>query len=155
MGAEDRFLIGLDLVKDRARLESAYNDEHGITAAFNRNALKVINRRFGTDFEPEAFEHVAFWNPSEEWIEMRLRARRPVRVRMPNDPRPLLLETGDEIRTELSCKFTRRSLLLSLEGTGLGLEHWWSDPDHLFALALVRALRPEVVGPGGEEETSP
>lgn len=135
---DDRLLVGLDLVKDRQRLEAAYNDPEGVTADFNRNALRVLNARFGTDFDPQAFDHVARWEPAAEWIEMRLRARRPMRVTMPGDPRRLVLEAGDEIRTELSCKFTRESFQRRLAGTGLELEGWWTDPQTLFALALAR-----------------
>jgi L-histidine N-alpha-methyltransferase len=155
MGPHDRFLIGLDLVKDRRRLEAAYNDAEGVTAAFNRNVLAVLNRRFGTDFDPGAFDHVAFWDADREWIEMRLRARRPMRVRLPSDPRSLLLESGDEIRTELSCKFTSDSFERSLSGTGLCLTDWWTDPDDLFALALVG--RPDAPNqPGSDDgETTP
>lgn len=137
LGAGDRFLVGLDLVKDRALLEAAYNDREGVTAAFNRNVLAVLNDRFGTDFDPSSFEHVALWNPDREWIEMRLRASRPMRVRMPSDPRALVLEAGDEIRTELSRKFTREGFVRHLERAGLVLERWETDPDRLFCLALV------------------
>ncbi len=76
LGEGDSFLVGLDLVKDTARLEAAYNDSAGVTAEFNLNALRVLNQRFGTDFEVDAFEHVAFYDPEQEWIEMRLRAQR-------------------------------------------------------------------------------
>lgn len=142
MAADDRFLVGLDLIKDAARLEAAYNDSKGVTAAFNRNVLTVLNARFGTDFDPQAFEHVAFWDREHEWIEMRLRATRPMTVTMPGDPRPLELEAGAEIRTEISCKFSRSSIDRRLEGSGLIRDGWWTDPDELFALAL---LRPEGV----------
>jgi L-histidine N-alpha-methyltransferase len=135
---DDRLLVGLDLVKDRQRLEAAYNDPEGVTADFNRNALRVLNARFGTDFDPQAFDHVARWESAPEWIEMRLRARRPMRVTLPGDPRRLVLEAGDEIRTELSCKFTRESFRRRLAGTGLELDGWWTDPEALFALALAR-----------------
>lgn len=137
LGAGDRFLVGLDLVKDRALLEAAYNDAQGVTAAFNRNVLAVLNERFGTDFDPSSFEHVALWNPDREWIEMRLRASRPMRVRMPSDPRALVLEAGDEIRTELSRKFTRNGFRRHLGQADLVLERWDTDPDELFCLALV------------------
>jgi len=138
MAADDRFLVGLDLVKDVARLEAAYNDAQGVTAAFNRNVLAVLNARFGTDFEPEAFEHVAFWDGKNEWIEMRLRAMRSMTVTMPDDPRVLKLDAGAEIRTEISCKFSRSSIDRRLDGTGLICDGWWNDPDTLFALALLR-----------------
>ena len=138
MAADDRFLVGLDLVKDVDRLEAAYNDASGVTASFNRNVLAVLNARFGTDFDPRAFEHVAFWDAEHEWIEMRLRATRPMTVTMPTDPRPLVLDAGAEIRTEISCKFTRSSLDRRVHGTGLVRDGWWTDDEELFALALLR-----------------
>ena len=155
METDDRFLVGLDLVKDPNRLEAAYNDADGVTAAFNRNALAVLNARFGTDFDLESFEHVAFWDADNEWIEMRLRATRPMRVRRPGDARPLLLETGDEIRTELSCKFTADSFRRSLTGTGLELRRWWTDPDDLFALAMVGRATSEAAHETDNLETTP
>ena len=143
MVADDRFLVGLDLVKDRERLEAAYNDSEGVTAAFNRNVVSVLNARFGTDFDPSLFEHVAFWNEREQWIEMRLRAMRPMQVTLPGDPRMLVLRKGEEIRTEISCKFTEQTISNALDGTDLVLERWWTDPEALFALALVKPRAPE------------
>lgn len=140
MAPDDRFLVGLDLVKDRQRLEAAYDDSAGVTAAFNRNVLAVLNQRFGTDFDPDAFEHVAVWNPDGRWIEMRLRAVRSQTVRMPGDDRVLELEAGDEIRTEVSRKFTRGSFENALQGGGLALDRWWTDGDELFALALAKPM---------------
>lgn len=139
MGEGDRFLVGLDLVKDVARLEAAYNDSAGVTARFNLNALRVLNRRFGTDFEVDSFEHVAFYDRENQWIEMRLRANRPTRAVL-DDNRELFFATGDEIRTEISRKFTRRSFASELGGTGLELSEWFTDPEDLFALALVRPI---------------
>lgn len=147
MVMDDRFLVGLDLVKDPVRLEAAYNDSEGVTAAFNSNALSVLNDRFGTDFDPALFAHVAFWNPEKQWIEMRLRARSSMRVTMPGDDRALVLEKGGEIRTEISCKFTRKTFSSYLEGTDLELERWWTDPESLFALALVKPRQPVLEGP--------
>ncbi len=138
MVADDRFLVGLDLVKDRARLEAAYNDLGGVTAAFNRNVVSVLNARFGTNFDPSSFEHVAFWNERKQWIEMRLRAVRSMHVNLPGDPRVLVLRKGQEIRTEISCKFTEHTISNALDGTDLVLERWWTDPESLFALALVQ-----------------
>lgn len=140
MVADDRFLVGLDLVKERVRLEAAYNDRRGVTAEFNRNVVSVLNARFGTDFDPASFEHVAFWDPEAQWIEMRLRARREMRVGMPGDDRPLVLPEGSEIRTEISRKFTRDSFNAALAGCGLSLDRWWTDREGLFALALVRRI---------------
>ena len=137
LGPRDAFLVGLDLVKDVKRLEAAYNDEAGVTATFNRNILRVLNRYFGTDFEVGAFEHVAFYDAQRQWIEMRLRAARPVIVDL-GGGRELRIDTGGEIRTEISCKFTRDTFKQSLVGSGLRLSRWFSDPNDLFALALVR-----------------
>jgi L-histidine N-alpha-methyltransferase len=139
LGRDDAFLVGLDLVKDTRVLESAYNDSAGVTADFNRNILRVLNRRFGTDFEVDAFEHVAFYDADREWIEMRVRACRPTTVSLGGETEQIQFDAGDEIRTEISCKFTRLSFVEALFGTGLELWRWWTDPDALFALALVRS----------------
>ena len=139
LGPKDSFLVGLDLVKDVARLESAYNDSAGVTAQFNLNALRVLNRRFGTDFEVDAFEHVAFYDSDHKWIEMRLRALRPTTASL-GDSRVLRFDTGSEIRTEISRKFTRESFVAALSGTGLVLSEWFTDPEDLFASALVRPV---------------
>jgi L-histidine N-alpha-methyltransferase len=136
LGPDDAFLVGLDLVKDVQRLETAYNDSAGVTAEFNLNALRVLNRRFGTSFEVDAFEHVAFYDTEQEWIEMRVRAQRPTSVTL-DGARELRLETGDEIRTEISRKFTRESFAKVLSGTGLRLSAWFTDSEDLFASALV------------------
>lgn len=138
LGKDDAFLIGLDLVKDIRVLEMAYNDSAGVTAEFNRNILRVLNGRFGTDFEVDAFEHVAFYDPDREWIEMRLRALHPTTVSLEGTPDRIGFDAGDEIRTEISCKYTRLSFVEALFGTGLELWRWWDDADQLFALALVR-----------------
>jgi L-histidine Nalpha-methyltransferase len=134
----DGFLVGIDLVKDKARLEAAYNDAAGTTARFNLNILRVVNDRLGADFDPSAFEHVAFYDEAHAWIEMRLRARRPCRVNVRGAGVALRFARGQEIRTELSCKYTRESFEERLRGTGLGLAAWYTDPDALFALALLR-----------------
>jgi L-histidine N-alpha-methyltransferase len=138
LAPRDGFLVGLDLVKDVSRLEAAYNDGAGVTAEFNRNILRAVNERLGADFDPEAFEHVAFYDAANAWIEMRLRALRPQRVRIPAACLDLAFEPGDEIRTEISCKYTRTSFEALLPQTGLELEHWYTDPENLFALALLR-----------------
>jgi L-histidine Nalpha-methyltransferase len=134
------FLVGLDLVKDVARLEAAYNDAQGVTAEFNRNMLRVVNARLGADFDPEAFAHVAFYDPARAWIEMRLRARWPSVVRIPRSGIRRLFRPGDEIRTEISCKYTRESWLRLLQRTDLALDAWFTDPEGLFAVALHRRL---------------
>jgi len=140
LGPSDAFLVGLDLVKDTARLEAAYNDSAGVTADFNLNALRVLNRRFGTAFEIDAFEHVAFYDREREWIEMRVRASRPTGTSL-GDGREIQFEVGDEIRTEISRKFTKRSFVDALDGTGLELSAWFTDAESLFASALVRPIQ--------------
>jgi L-histidine Nalpha-methyltransferase len=138
----DGLLVGVDLVKDRAELEAAYNDPQGVTAAFNRNMLAVINRRFAGDFAPGHFEHRAFYDAENAWIEMRLRALRPMRVHLRasglGDALALDLAAGAEIRTELSCKFTIDSVTAAAHEVGLGLTGWFTDPAQRFALALLR-----------------
>jgi L-histidine Nalpha-methyltransferase len=142
----DGALVGVDLVKDQRRLHAAYNDAAGVTAEFNRNILRVINAGLGADFDPRGFDHVAFYDRDNAWIEMRLRARRDMRVRVPACAVELVLHRGEEIRTELSCKYTRESFAARLSGTGLTLDHWYTDPESLFASAL---LRRHPVRPGG------
>jgi L-histidine N-alpha-methyltransferase len=133
----DGFLLGVDLVKDPARLHAAYNDAAGVTARFNRNILKVVNEVLDGDFDPAAFEHVAFYDRDNAWIEMRLRALRPTRVNVRGAGVERAFEAGDEIRTEISCKYTRASLAALLPGTGLRLVGWLADPEELFALAVL------------------
>ncbi len=134
----DALLVGLDLVKDERRLHAAYNDAAGVTAEFNRNILNVVNARLGADFEPAAFDHVAFYDPGPAWIEMRLRARRDMHVRIPAAELTLDLRRGAEIRTEISCKYTRQTFDARLHATGLTLEAWHADSEALFAAALLR-----------------
>jgi L-histidine Nalpha-methyltransferase len=130
------------LVEDAARLEAAYGDPEGVTAEFNRNALRVLNRRFGADFDPAAFAHRAFYDPENAWIEMRLRASRPMRVQLPALDLVLDLSLGAEVRTEVSCKFTLASIAESAAEGGLALSHWYGDPEGLFALAVLRRSDP-------------
>jgi L-histidine N-alpha-methyltransferase len=136
MGGGDRLLLGTDLVKDVAVLEAAYDDAAGVTAEFNRNALRVLNRELGSDFPPERFEHVAFFNEDESWIEMRLRSLDERTVRVPGAGMQIGLEAGEEIRTEISAKFTPEGVERELEAAGLGLERLWTDEGENFALSL-------------------
>ena len=129
--------MGTDLVKDPDVIEAAYDDSAGVTAEFNRNVLHVINRELDADFSPEAFEHVAFFDRKHEWVEMRLRARRPQTVQIASLGLSVEFEAGEELRTEISAKFTRPRLEADLRAAGLGLEHWFTDPDGLFALSLA------------------
>jgi L-histidine N-alpha-methyltransferase len=136
----DGFLIGLDLVKDRRVLEAAYNDSAGVTAAFNLNVLSALNAQVGADFDPAAWEHVAFYDDERAWIEMRLRSRVCQHVELPGIELELDFLAGDEIRTEISAKYTRGSLARQLDRTGLQLERWYADEQDRFALALLRRV---------------
>ena len=137
----DALLLGMDLVKDTATLEAAYNDAAGVTARFNLNLLRVMNRRLGADFDVDAFEHVAFYDRERSWIEMRLRARHGTRAAIPGAGLDLTFARGDEVRTEISCKFTRESLEARLPESGLRIDMWLTDPQELFALAILRPQR--------------
>jgi L-histidine Nalpha-methyltransferase len=132
----DHLLLGTDLVKDPATIEAAYDDSAGVTAEFNRNVLRVINRELDADFDVDAFEHVAFFDREREWIEMRLRAQR----RMDVEVRVLGLKVAfaprEELRTEISAKFTEERLRGDLAAAGLELREVLTDPDDLFALSL-------------------
>ncbi|MDP5033617.1 MAG: L-histidine N(alpha)-methyltransferase, partial [Solirubrobacteraceae bacterium] len=132
----DHLLLGTDLVKDPAVIEAAYNDSAGVTAAFNRNLLSVINRSLDADFDVEAFEHVAFYDQGREWIEMRLRASRAMHVKIAAIPLAVDFASGEEVRTEVSAKFTPERLADDLGAAGLKLENTWTDSEGRFALSL-------------------
>jgi L-histidine Nalpha-methyltransferase len=137
MDDDDRLLIGTDLVKDRAVLEAAYNDRAGVTAEFNRNVLRVINSGLGADFEPEGFEHVAFFDEANSWIEMRLRANGAHTVRIDGCDMTVRFADGEEIRTEISAKFTIDAVERELGAAGLRLERFFTDEAGLFGLAFA------------------
>jgi L-histidine N-alpha-methyltransferase len=137
LGPEDRFLVGAGLVTGRATLESAYNDSAGVTAEFNRNVLRVVNAELGANFDPGGFEHVAFFDERRSWIEMRLRSRRDQRVTIPGAELRLELAEGEEIRTEVSAKFTRDGLEAELERAGLRPTSFFADSAQRFGLALA------------------
>lgn len=133
---QDRLLLGADLVKDPAVLEAAYNDSAGVTAAFNRNVLAVINRELDADFDLAAFEHVAFYDRHREWVEMRLRAHAPQVVTVRALGLMVHFAPREELRTEISAKFRLGRLTADLAAAGLRLEAFLTDPDELFALAV-------------------
>jgi L-histidine Nalpha-methyltransferase len=133
----DHVLLGTDLIKDPAVLEAAYNDSEGVTAAFNRNVLAVVNRELGADFDLDAFEHVAFYDRHQEWIEMRLRALAPQVVNVQALGITVHFAHREEMRTEISAKFTRERLARDLAAAGLHLEAIHRDPDELFAVTLA------------------
>jgi L-histidine Nalpha-methyltransferase len=137
MYPEDRFLLGTDLVKDRDRLEAAYNDSAGVTAEFNKNVLQVLNRELGADFDPAAFAHLAFWDELNSWIDIRLRSLARQTVTIPTLGMEVDFADGEEMRTEISAKFTRDQLEAVYREVGLEIVDWWTDPDGLFALSLA------------------
>jgi L-histidine N-alpha-methyltransferase len=136
---EDRFLLGTDLIKDRATLEAAYNDAAGVTAEFNKNVLAVLNQRLGADFDLDAFEHVAFFDEENLFIDIRLRSLRRQLVAFADLGLTVAFERGEEMRTEISTKFARPGLEGIYAEAGLVLTDWWTDPDGLFGLSLARA----------------
>jgi L-histidine Nalpha-methyltransferase len=138
LGPDDAFLLGADLVKDIHRLEAAYDDAAGVTAAFNRNVLKVLNRELGCDFVPDRFAHVARWNPDEEWIEMRLRSQVAQSVRAAELDLEVRFAAGEEMRTEISAKFRREGIERELGSAGLAPRDWWTDPAGDFAVSMSR-----------------
>lgn len=138
--AGEWLLLGADLVKDPAVLVRAYDDAAGVTAEFNRNVLRVLNRELGADFEVDAFEHVALWDAEHEWIEMRLRATRDLRVKVPELDLEVHFAAGEELRTEVSAKFRAEGLAGELTAAGFELSSWWTDPEGLFGVALAKAV---------------
>jgi L-histidine Nalpha-methyltransferase len=140
LGEEDRFLLGTDLVKDRETLETAYNDPHGVTAEFNKNVLSVLNRELGADFDRNAFEHVARWDPENLWVDIRLRSLADQVVKVSALDMLVPFAAGEEMRTEISTKFLRPGLEGIYAEAGLELTEWWTDSDGLFAISLARAL---------------
>src|SRR5262245_15190886 len=139
LGPEDHFLLGTDLVKDPAVLEAAYNDSKGVTAEFNRNVLSVLNNELRADFDLDAFEHVARWDPENLWIDIRLRSLTNQVVNVEALDMQVPYTAGEEMRTEISTKFARPGLEGIYEEAGLELSDWWTDPEGLYALSLARA----------------
>jgi L-histidine N-alpha-methyltransferase len=132
----DTFLLGTDLVKDVPTLLAAYDDASGVTAAFNKNVLSVLNAELGADFDLDSFDHVAVWDPEAEWIEMRLRSAVAQRVRIPGIDLVVDFEEGEQMRTEVSAKFRRSGVTAELAAAGFELRDWWTDPDGQFGSSL-------------------
>jgi L-histidine Nalpha-methyltransferase len=139
LGPDDRFLLGTDLVKEPAVLEAAYNDAQGVTAAFNKNVLAVLNRELGADFDLGSFEHVARWDPENLWMDIRLRSLVNQVVDFEALDMLVPFGAGEEMRTEISTKFLRPGLEGIFADAGLELTDWWTDPDGLYALSLARS----------------
>ena len=136
----DALLLGTDLVKDEKVLVAAYDDAAGVTAAFNKNVLTVVDRELGADFDPADFDHVALWDRRQEWIEMRLRARRALTVKIPGLDLVVPFEAGEGLRTEVSAKFRKEGIRGELATAGLRLTQWWTDSADRFALSLATAV---------------
>lgn len=136
MGTGDALLLGTDLVKDPARLVAAYDDAAGVTAEFNRNVIRVLDRELGGDLDAEGFDHVARWDPDEQWVEMRLRSRGARTVRLPALDLRVSFAAGEDLLTEISAKFTRERVERELGAAGLAVLGWWTDPDGDYALSL-------------------
>jgi L-histidine N-alpha-methyltransferase len=137
MSADDHLLIGTDLVKDPARITAAYDDGAGVTAAFNRNVLAVLNTQLGGDFDPKAFDHVARWNGTEEWIEMRLRARTAQANRLEDLDMAVSFDPGEELLTEISAKFTVGRITAELEAADFVVDRTFGVEDGEFLLTLA------------------
>jgi L-histidine N-alpha-methyltransferase len=135
----DHFLLGVDLVKDVATLEAAYDDARGVTAEFNRNVLRVVNDILAADFDPTRFRHRAFYDRERDWIEMRLVATEAQRVTLGATGEVLAIAQGEEIRTEISAKYTRTRAERMLAAAGFTAEQWHSDPRGWFGVSLSRA----------------
>ncbi|MEX5632084.1 L-histidine N(alpha)-methyltransferase [Parafrankia sp. FMc2] len=133
----DALLLGADLVKDTGRLVAAYDDSAGVTAAFNRNVLSVINRELDADFDLRGFAHVAAWNAEKSWIEMRLRSVRDQEVTVRALDLVARFEDGEQMRTEISAKFTLDGLRAELAASGLATSRQWTDPDRDFSVTLA------------------
>jgi L-histidine N-alpha-methyltransferase len=148
LGPHDHLLLGTDLIKDRSRLEAAYNDRAGVTAEFNKNVLAVLNDQLGADFDLDAFEHVAVWDPQREWIEMRLRSLRDQTVHVAALGLDVSFAAGEEMRTEISAKFTQDALAAEYAAAGLRLAEWWTDEAGDFALSLATPAPGSTTGAG-------
>jgi L-histidine Nalpha-methyltransferase len=132
----DTLLLGTDLVKSPDVLVPAYDDAAGVTAEFNKNVLAVLNRELKADFDLDGFDHVALWDAEQEWIEMRLRSRRPQAVHVAALDLEVHFTEGEEMRTEVSAKFRRDGVTAELHRAGFALTDWWTDSGDRFALSL-------------------
>lgn len=134
----DHILIGLDLVKDTGRLELAYDDPHGVTAAFNKNVLAVINRELGADFDLDRFQHIARFDTTDEWIDIRLRSTADQTVRVDALDLEVDFVAGEQMRTEVSAKFRKEGWETELDAAGFEPVRWWTDPRGDFAVSVAR-----------------
>jgi len=138
LGPDDRFLLATDLVKPVDRLVAAYDDAAGVTAAFNRNLLAVLNRELGADFEVDRFVHRAVWDAENSWIEMRLLATEAMTVKLPEIDLVVDFDAGEQMRTEISTKFTPEGVAGDLAAVGMAVAASWTDPAGDYLLTLAR-----------------
>ena len=139
-GPRDHLLLGTDLVKETARLEAAYDDSAGVTAEFNKNVLQVLNRELGADFDLDAFEHIARYDAREERMDIRLRSLAEQTVEVADLELTVQFAAGEEMRTEISTKFTRERLECVYAEAGLEMRGWFTDAAGDYALSLARPV---------------
>jgi L-histidine N-alpha-methyltransferase len=139
LGRGETLLLGVDLVKDPETLVAAYDDREGVTAEFNRNLLRVLNRELDADFRPDCFDHVARWDAEHEWIELVLRSRLDQRVSIPGAGLKVHFERGEELLTEISAKFRPDGVRKELGAAGFAVRELWTDPRGDFGLVLAAA----------------
>lgn len=137
VGASGSFLLGIDLVKDPKIIEAAYNDSQGVTAAFTHNVLRIINRELDANFPVESFDHYAFFDREHEWMDIRLRANTACQVRINALDLDVSFAAGQDLRTEISAKFTRKRIEDDLRASGLQLKRWWTDENAWFGVVLA------------------
>lgn len=133
-------LLGVDLLKPVERILAAYNDDEGLTEAFIKNVLGVLNRSLGADFDPASFDYVPLWDATEYRVDMRLRSTAPQQVRIEGLDLDVELSAGEELRVEISTKFRQEQLVRDLTDAGFELTQLWSDDDVDFGLALARRV---------------
>ena len=143
LGSGDALLLGLDLAKDPARIEAAYNDSGGVTERFVRNALLVLDRELGSDFSRARFDFAAFWDPGNEWMDIGFRSVAAQVIRVPELGVDVSFADGERLRVEVSAKFRRERVEAELGAVGLSLERWWTDANGDFALCLALSDTPE------------
>jgi L-histidine N-alpha-methyltransferase len=137
LGADDCLLLGTDLIKDRTRLEAAYDDAAGVTAEFNKNVLAVLNDQLGADFDLDAFEHVARYDEEAERMDIRLRSLVDQDVHLEGLDLEIQFAAEEEMRTEISTKFSRERISAAYDGAGLELRAWFTDAAGDYALSLA------------------
>ncbi len=138
LGPGDQLLLGTDLIKDAARLQAAYDDADGVTAEFNKNVLQVLNRELGGDFDLDAFDHVARYDAVEERMDIRLRSQVDQTVTLDDIDLEIRFAAEEEMRTEISTKFTRERLDAVYREAGLEMCGWFTDAAGDYALSLAR-----------------